>query len=331
MIRKIGEKSVPAVGLGCMGMSEFYGAVDDDHSLSVLDRAYELGYRHFDTADMYGFGHNETLLGRFFRRKPQARDSVFLATKVGIVRDRNERFKLSIDGSANYVKRACEASLRRLDVDDVDLVYLHRCDPELLEESIGALADLVTAGKVRAIGVCEVSAATLARAHAIHPIAALQSEYSLWSRDVEAEVLPACRALDVAFVAFSPLGRGFLTGTVGKQQMKDADPELDLRTRLPRFSKENLGPNLLLAERLRELADATGVAMAQLSLAWLLAKSDSLHVIPGTRRLRYLEENFAAQAVPVDAELSHELERAFAATAVQGARYPGAFHAQPSR
>jgi aryl-alcohol dehydrogenase-like predicted oxidoreductase len=315
--------TLPRVGLGCMGMSEFYGATDAAEAHNVLDVAFELGYRHFDTADMYGSGHNEELLGRFLGQKKKQRPTLQLASKVGLVRSESDKYSLSVDGSPTHIKRACDASLQRLRTDYIDLYYLHRADPRLpIEESVGALAELVVAGKVRSLGLCEVSTALLRRAHAVHPIAAVQSEYSLWTRDVEKDVMQTCRELAIEFVAFSPLGRGFLTGTVGKEQIRNADPGLDLRTRLPRFSSENIDTNLLLLRQLEQAAAETNASMSQVALAWVLSKGEKVHVIPGTKQVRYLQENFAAREVSLSLRVIQELEQVFTSAAVQGLRYP---------
>ncbi len=321
--RTLCGKSVSPVGLGCMGMSEFYGATDDNVSLKALRRAYELGYRHFDTADMYGFGHNEKLLGLFVKTLGCDRDKIVLASKVGIVRDQNNKYKLSVDGSRQYIKTACEQSLRRFSTDYIDLYYLHRRDPTRpIEETMEALVELLREGKIRAIGLSEVSVGTLEIAHKIHPITALQNEYSLWSRDVEDELLPACQRLNIALVAFSPMGRGFLSGSVTKDCLQSADPEMDFRTKLPRFSEENIDANLRLVARLRDLADTLGVTAAQLALAWILSKGNNIYVIPGTKRLTYLAENFASQRIHLEPAIVQQLEGIFTKEAVQGGRYP---------
>jgi aryl-alcohol dehydrogenase-like predicted oxidoreductase len=308
--------TVSAIGLGCMGMSEFYGPTDDAQSLATLERAFALGVTHFDTADMYGSGHNESLLARFLAGR---RDRVVIATKFGIVREPG-KYERRIDTSPAYVRAACEASLKRLGIETIDLYYAHRLNPEIpVEDTVSAMADLVKAGKVRALGLSEVSAATLRRAHAVHPIAALQSEYSLWTRDVEAEILPTLRELGIALVAYSPLGRGMLTGAIGKDT-RLADN--DFRRISPRFQEGNLDANLRLVAIVRALAAERGCTPAQLALAWLLARGPDILPIPGTRRIPTLEENVGAAGVALSpADLAH-LNAALPPGAAAGARYP---------
>lgn len=293
-----GNLAVSEIGLGCMGMSEFYGPTDDAQSLATLERALELGVTHYDTADMYGSGHNETLLARFLADK---RDRVTVATKFGIVRQPGE-YTRRVDTSPAYVVQACDASLKRLGVETIDLYYAHRVNPDIpVEETVGAMADLVKAGKVRALGLSEVSAATLRRAHAVHPIAAVQSEYSLWTRDVEAAVLPTCRELGISLVAYAPLGRGMLTGAVSSP---DQFAENDFRRIAPRFSGDNFDRNLALVEQVKALAVQKGCTAGQVALAWLLAQGPDILPIPGTKRIKYLEENVGAAAVTLtDAEV----------------------------
>ncbi|CAO3445462.1 aldo/keto reductase [Azospirillum largimobile] len=290
--RNIGSiLSVSEIGLGCMGMSEFYGPTDDAQSLATLERALELGVTHYDTADMYGGGHNESLLARFLSGN---RDRVVIATKFGIVRQPGE-YARRIDTSAAYVAQACDASLKRLGVETIDLYYAHRLNPDIpVEETVGAMADLVRAGKVRALGLSEVSAATLRRAHAVHPIAAVQSEYSLWTRDMEDAVLPACRELGISLVAYAPLGRGMLTGAVSSP---DQFAENDFRRIAPRFAGDNFDRNLALVEQVKALAAQKGCTAGQVALAWLLAQGPEILPIPGTKRIKYLEENVGAAAV----------------------------------
>ncbi len=306
---------VSAIGLGCMGMSEFYGPCDDADSLTVLARAVDLGIDFLDTADMYGPHHNEELIGRFLS---QSRAEVKIATKFGIVRKPGE-YARSIDNSADYIRRACEASLRRLGVERIDLYYVHRIDRERpIEETMEALAALRREGKIGHIGLCEVSAETLRRAHAVHPVTAVQTEYSLWTRDVEAEILPACRARGIGFVAYSPLGRGFLTGRFPAGSQFEAG---DFRAGLPRFSADNAKTNAAMVDAVRRIAAEMECTPAQVALAWLLAKGDDIVPIPGTKRIRYLEENAAAASRPLsDAELTG-LERAVAGLSVAGERY----------
>ncbi len=322
-MRKLGQALVPAVGLGCMGMSEFYGATDDKTSMDTLHAAFDMGYRHFDTADMYGKGHNEQLVGSFVRQLRGRRDTAFIATKGGIVRDPADKYSVSVKGSRDYIRNACEQSLRRLDLDHIDLYYLHRLDPGVeLAESIGTMAELVKEGKIGAIGLCEISASQLEQAHAIHPIAAVQSELSLWSRDAEAAVLPTCLALGVAFVAFSPLGRGFLSGAIGRDFMQSASSELDFRTRIPRFSEENLDRNSALVSQLAAVAAELDVSPSQLALQWALARGPHIHIIPGTKTPRYLASNFKAQYNDLGTDVIARLDRIFDPQAVAGSRYP---------
>ncbi|SOB77363.1 Predicted oxidoreductase [Marinobacter sp. LV10R510-11A] len=307
--------SISAIGLGCMGMSEFYGPRDDSESLRVLARAVELGVDFFDTADMYGPHHNEELIGRFLAHN---RQPVHIATKFGIVRNPGE-YRRSLENSADYARKACEASLRRLGVEQIDLYYVHRINPEQpIEETIDGLARLVKAGKIARIGLCEVSAETLRRAHAVHPITAVQTEYSLWTRDVEQEVLPTCRELDIGFVPYSPLGRGFLTGRFqDTAELGDGD----FRTSLPRFAEGAIGTNRRIADVIAAMATQKGCSPAQLSLAWLLSKGPNIVPIPGTKQLRYLEENAAAAQITLSAEEQQQLETATARLPVIGERY----------
>lgn len=308
-----------------MGMSEFYGSTDDKESLATLLESYEVGYRHFDTADMYGSGHNEELLGRFVRKLGAKRDEILISTKVGIVRDKGNRFSISVNGSREHIRKSCEESLRRLNIDCIDLYYLHRIDSTVgLDASIDAMKELVQAGKVASIGLCEVSADTIRKANAICKISAVQSEYSLWSREVETEVIPACLELNTAFVGFSPLGRGFLTGKINTDFMKNASAELDFRTKLPRFKEENIEHNGRLVSQLTEIAASLGVDNAQLALAWTLSRFPNIHVIPGTKKIKYLRTNFSAQEIRLDRQLIDHLSDIFHSGAISGARYPQA-------
>lgn len=323
MYRNISSKQIPPVGFGCMGMSEFYGQSDESKSLETLIAAFNLGYRHFDTADMYGYGANERLVAKLLKAFPSNRKDFFISTKCGIVRDNSDKYSVSLNGSREYIRNACDASLKRLGTDYIDLYYLHRIDPNIsLEESIGTLKELAIEGKISALGLCEVSSDTLIEANKIHKISALQSEYSLWSRDVESKIIPTCELLDVAFVAFSPLGRGFLTGNIDKSFMDTADQALDFRKIIPRFNGENLDKNLLLVEQLKKIANSIGVTASELSLSWLLKKSDIIHVIPGTKRIDYMKSNFNAQNVTISDSIYHQLNELFAPDAVHGQRYP---------
>ncbi len=295
--RSLGDLTVSALGLGCMGMSEFYGKTDDAQSTSVIRRALDLGCSFLDTADMYGPFTNERLVGRAIADR---RDEVVLATKFGNER-REDGSWVGVNGSPGYVRSACDASLQRLGVDHIDLYYQHRVDTKVpIEETVGAMGELVTAGKVRHLGLSEASAATIRRAAAVHPITALQSEYSLWARDVEAEVLPTVRELGIGFVAYSPLGRGFLTGAY--RSASDL-PEGDTRAeRFPRFGEANFESNLALVDRVVELAGRKGCKPGQVALAWVLAQGADVVPIPGTKRVAYLEENLAAAEVELDAD-----------------------------
>ena len=307
---------VSAIGLGCMGMSEFYGARDEQEALETIHRALDLGVTFLDTADMYGPFTNERLVARAISGR---RDEVQLATKFGNVRGENGEW-LGIRGDADYVRQACEASLARLGVDHIDLYYQHRVDKSTeIEETVGTMAELVEAGKVRHIGLSEASSETIRRAHAVHPVTALQTEYSLWTRDPEDGIFPTVRELGIGFVAYSPLGRGFLSGRVTSPD--DLDPD-DFRRRNPRFQGENFDRNLELVERVREIAEEKDVTPAQLALAWVLRQGDDIVPIPGTKRAHYLEENARAAEVELSDEDLARIEDAFPKGATSGERYP---------
>ncbi len=316
--RRLGSQGleVSELGLGCMGMSEFYGRTDEDEAVATIHRALDLGVTFLDTADMYGPFTNERLVGRALAGR---RQQVVLATKFGNVRGQNGE-RLGIRGDAEYVRQACDASLQRLGIDHVDLYYQHRVDPQVpIEETVGAMAELVAAGKVRFLGLSEAAPTTIRRAHAVHPISALQTEYSLWTRDPEDEILPILRELGIGFVAYSPIGRGFLSGAI--RSVEDLDPE-DFRRHNPRFAGENFARNLALVDRLREIAAEKGVTPAQLALAWVLARGEDVVPIPGTKHVRYVEENVAAAGVELSVEELDRIEAAFPKGATSGERYP---------
>ncbi|WP_337043105.1 aldo/keto reductase [Emticicia sp. 17c] len=319
--RKLGNQGLVTsqMGLGCMGMSEFYGDTDEAESLRTIHRAIDAGINLLDTADMYGPFKNEILLSKVLKDR---RNEVVLATKFGIVRSATDPTVRGFNGSAEYCKKACDDSLQRLGIDTIDLYYLHRVDPQVpIEETVGAMADLVKAGKVRYIGLSEASPATLRKAMAVHPVSALQTEYSLWSREPEDEIIPTCRELGIGFVPYSPLGRGFLTGEI--KTFDDLAPN-DFRRMSPRFQGENFEKNLRLVDKIKQLANEKGCTTSQLALAWVMAQGDDIVPIPGTKRVKYLEENIAAADLTLSAQELAEINNLAPKNVAAGDRYPAA-------
>ena len=316
--RKLGNLEVSAIGLGCMGMSDFYGPSDDKASIELMHAAIDMGVDFLDTADMYGVGRNERLIAQVLQTR---RKDVVIATKFGNVRA-PDGTPLGIDGRPEYVRSACDASLQRLGIEQIDLYYQHRVDRNVpIEDTVGAMADLVKQGKVRHLGLSEASVPTIRRAAGVHPIAALQTEYSLWSRDAETEVLPACKELGIGFVAYSPLGRGFLTGAIRNPDQLDPS---DWRRQNPRFKPENLSANLALVDSVNEIATARGCTPAQLALAWLLDRDPNIVPIPGTRRLERLQENAAATTITLTHDERKKIASVLTARPAAGTRYPEA-------
>jgi len=329
MLKKTISKTglnVSELGLGCMGMSEFYGPIDDEEAILTLERAVELGITHFDTADIYGMGKNEVLVGKHLKKY---RDQLIIASKFGIIRDLSDPTRRGISGKPEYVKLCCEASLRRLGMDTIDLYYAHRVDPTVpIEETMGALSDLAKQGKIRFIGLSEATPEVIRKAHRVHPLTAIQSEFSLWSRGPEKEVIPLCKELGIGFVAYSPMGRGFLTGKLRKTEQLASN---DYRRFSPRFQEENLTENLKLVEKLEAMAKEHNCTPAQLCLAWVLAQGNHVTAIPGTKRRKYLEENCGAVQLKLTADNLEQLDREFPKGIAKGDRYPVAQMVNPDK
>jgi len=327
-IKALGSQGLQAseLGLGCMGMSDFYGKRNDEESTNVIHHAFQSGITFFDTADMYGPYTNEILVGKAIK---DFRNKITLATKFGIVRDPNDPTRRGINGKPEYVRSAVEQSLKRLNVEVIDLYYLHRKDPDTaIEETVGAMGDLVKQGKIRGIGLSEVNAETLRKAHRVHPITALQSEYSLWTRDPEEDVLQTCKDLGIAFVAYSPLGRGFLTGQIKKFEDFEAN---DYRRFSPRFQGDNFQKNIELVHKIEEMAKKKNCSAAQLALAWVLAQDDNIFPIPGTKHIKYLDENMGALNVKLTAGELEEIDAIIPKGAASGTRYPEAMMGSVNR